>query len=54
MSRKTIVIIGMIIGSSIGGYLPVLFGAHGISYWSLLGSAVGGFIGIYVSFKLSG
>jgi hypothetical protein len=53
MSRKTIIIIGMIIGSSIGGYLPILFGAQGISYWSLLGSTVGGFIGIYVSFKLS-
>jgi hypothetical protein len=53
MSRKTIIIIGMIIGSTIGGYLPTLFGAHGISYWSLLGSTIGGLIGIYISFKLS-
>ena len=53
MSRKTIIIIGMIIGSTIGGYLPTLFGAHGISYWSLLGSTIGGIIGIYVAFKYS-
>jgi len=48
------VMIGMVIGSSIGGYLPTLFGAPGISLWTLLGSTVGGFIGIYISFKLSG
>ncbi|HUI92870.1 MAG TPA: hypothetical protein VLX68_11540 [Chitinivibrionales bacterium] len=41
-------------GSCIGGYLPTLLGAHGISGWSLLGSTIGGIAGIYVSFKLSG
>jgi hypothetical protein len=37
----------------IGGYLPVLFGAGGLSLWSVLGSAFGGFLGIYVAYKLS-
>jgi uncharacterized membrane protein YeaQ/YmgE (transglycosylase-associated protein family) len=45
--------IGMVIGSTIGGYLPTLFGAHGISYWSLLGGTIGGFLGIYIAFKFS-
>ena len=53
MSRKTIIIIGMIVGSTIGGYLPTLFGAHAISYWTLLGSTIGGFLGIYIAFKFS-
>jgi uncharacterized membrane protein YeaQ/YmgE (transglycosylase-associated protein family) len=53
MSRKTMVMIGMVIGSTIGGYLPTLFGAHMISYWGLLGSTIGGIIGIYVAFKYS-
>jgi hypothetical protein len=53
MSRKNMVMAGMIIGSTIGGYLPTLFGAHGISFWSLLTGAAGGFIGIYVAFKFS-
>lgn len=53
MSRKTAIIIGAIIGSLLGGYLPTLFGADSISFWSLIGSAVGGLIGIYVSFRLT-
>jgi hypothetical protein len=53
MSRKTIIIIGMIIGSYCGGYLTTLFGADAISLWSLTGSTAGGLIGIYISFKLT-
>jgi hypothetical protein len=53
MSRKTVIIIGMIIGSSIGGYLTTLFGAHAVSFWSLMGSTAGGLTGIYVSYALT-
>jgi len=47
-----VVMLGMVIGSAIGGYLPILFGASWLSLWSLLGNAIGGVIGIWVGFKL--
>jgi hypothetical protein len=36
------------IGGAIGGYIPVLLGADGFSGWSILGTAVGSFTGIWV------
>jgi len=53
MSRKKFIIIGMVIGSIAGGYAPLLFGADSISA-SLIGSTIGGFIGIWGAFKLYG
>ena len=53
MSRKSMIMIGMIIGSSAGGYLPGLFGADGFSLASLLGSGVGGILGIWIAFQLT-
>jgi hypothetical protein len=54
MSRKTMIMMGMIVGSIVGGYAVTLFGVDTISVWSLVGSTIGGFIGIYAGFKLSG
>lgn len=45
--------IGVIVGSTIGGYIPALFGASIFSLASVLGSTVGGIIGIYVGYQLS-
>jgi len=53
MSPKAQVMIGLFIGSSIGGYIPVLFGASLFSYISVIGSAVGGLLGIYIAYKLT-
>jgi uncharacterized membrane protein YeaQ/YmgE (transglycosylase-associated protein family) len=53
MSRKTIIIIGMIGGSFAGAYAVTLFGAESISFSSFLGSTVGGILGIWVAFKFS-
>lgn len=52
MSSKKWIMIGLFVGSSIGGYIPILFGASWISYMSLIGSTVGGFLGIYITYKL--
>jgi MtN3 and saliva related transmembrane protein len=52
MSRKKLIMLGMVIGSIAGGYLPVLFGSDG-PMLSLLGSTVGGIIGIWIGFKFS-
>jgi len=53
MSSKTVIYIGMIIGSITGGYIPVLFGAGIFSYISILFSGIGGILGIWIGLKLS-
>lgn len=53
MSSKTLVYIGMVIGSIIGSYIPVLFGAGLFSYISVLFSGIGGILGIWIGLKLS-
>jgi hypothetical protein len=53
MSRKAIIIMGMIGGSFAGGYVATLFGAEAISFSSLLGSTAGGILGIWIAFKVS-
>jgi hypothetical protein len=53
MSRKKIVMFGMVAGSLIGGYAPVLFGAGMLSLGSVVGSMVGGLLGIYIAFRMT-
>ena len=53
MSRKVMIMLGMIIGSFAGGYLPGLLGADGLSLASLLGSGAGGILGIWIAFRLT-
>lgn len=53
MSRKTLIMGGMIIGSIIGGYLPVLFGVSVFSFISILGNGIGGILGIAVALKFT-
>ena len=38
MSQKSIIMLGLMIGSAIGGYLPLLWGASLFSYSSLFGN----------------
>jgi hypothetical protein len=49
--EKKFIMIGMVIGSIAGGYAPMLLGADSISA-SLVGSAIGGFFGIWGAYKL--
>jgi uncharacterized membrane protein YeaQ/YmgE (transglycosylase-associated protein family) len=53
MSRKKMTMLGMIVGSIVGGYLPALFGLDGLMV-PLLGSFIGGIIGIWIGYKFSG
>ena len=53
MSRKAIIIMGMIGGSFAGAYVVTFFGAESISFSSFLGSTAGGILGIWVAFKVS-
>ena len=54
MSRKSIVMMGMVFGSCAGGYAVTLLGADVISFPSLLGSTAGGLFGIWIAVKFSG
>ena len=45
--------VGVLIGSTIGGFIPALWGAGFISYPSVLLSGVGAFIGLWIGYKTS-
>ncbi len=44
----------MVVGSTIGGYIPGIFGAGFLSLWGIVGSAVGGIAGIWIAYKYFG
>ena len=53
MDRKKLVWIGLFVGSSVGGFLPSLFYSDSIiSMSGIIGSALGGIIGIYIGWKI--
>ena len=52
MSTKSLVMFGMILGSTAGGFIPLLWGDSFLSMWSLITTAIGGFLGIYLGYKL--
>jgi len=45
--------LGVLIGSTIGGFIPALWGADLLSYSGLLFSGIGAFVGLWVAYKLS-
>ncbi|MBI3589713.1 MAG: hypothetical protein HY093_04880 [Candidatus Liptonbacteria bacterium] len=53
MSSKSIIWLGMIVGSTAGSFIPSLWGSGVLSYSSLLFSTLGGVAGIWLGFKLS-
>lgn len=53
MSRRAMLLWGTTIGTFAGGYAPCLWGAEGLSFTSLLGSAVGGVVGLWLAFRFT-
>ena len=53
MSQKSVIWIGMFVGSAIGGYAPILWGGSLFSFTSIILTAVGGILGIYLGFKIN-
>jgi hypothetical protein len=53
MKAKTLIMIGMVVGSTIGGYLPTLWGDGGLSLASVFLGGVGGLAGIWAGYKIS-
>ena len=52
MSKKSLVWLGLTIGSAAGGYLPALWGGDLLSLSSVMLSAVGGLVGIWLGYRL--
>jgi hypothetical protein len=53
MESKKLIWFGMSVGLILGGFIPMLWGAGEFSMSSIIFSAVGGFLGIWLGFKLS-
>ncbi len=53
MNAKTLVFIGMTIGSIVGSCIPYLWGASALSLSSLVLGGVGAVGGVYVGYKIS-
>jgi hypothetical protein len=53
MDSKKMIWLGMAVGSTVGGFLPTLWGSDFLSISSIILTAVGGFAGIYLGYKLS-
>lgn len=43
---------GMILFSTIGGYIPILLGSSWFSFWPLIGNGIGGILGVMIGYKL--
>lgn len=50
--EKTIIMIGLAIGSTVGGIIPLLWGDSAFSFTSIVLSGVGGVIGIWIGYKI--
>ncbi len=50
---KQAVWVGMIVGSGVGSFIPTLWGAGMLSFSSVIFSALGGFLGIWIGYKVS-
>lgn len=51
MTKKTLIWIGLTVGSTVGGYLPVLAGADAFSFSGVIFSMVGGIAGIWFGYR---
>jgi hypothetical protein len=53
VKAKTLIMIFMTAGSTLGSLLPALWGASWLSFASVLLGGVGGAVGIWVGYKIS-
>jgi hypothetical protein len=48
---KSVMMLGMIIGSTVGEYIPTLFGAGSFSFISIMGGIAGGILGMWLTYR---
>jgi uncharacterized membrane protein YeaQ/YmgE (transglycosylase-associated protein family) len=51
--QRSLIWFGLFIGSTIGSYIPTLWGAGFFSMSSVLLGAVGAIVGIWIAFKIT-
>ncbi len=51
MHERKLILGGAVLGSWLGSWLPSLWGANAFSLSSIFFTAVGGFLGIYLTYK---
>ncbi|QQS60697.1 hypothetical protein IPN41_01855 [Candidatus Falkowbacteria bacterium] len=53
MNSKFLIWLGLLIGSTVGSFIPLLWGGNTFSFLGVILSAVGGGLGIWAGYKLS-
>jgi uncharacterized membrane protein YfcA len=54
MSSKTIISVGSMVGLTVGGLIPMLFGDQSLlDGWTILGGLIGGLVGIWLGIKVA-
>ena len=53
MNPRPMIYIGLFIGSTLGGYIPTLWGAGLFSMSSILLSMLGGLLGIWLGYRIA-
>ena len=53
MSSKAFIYLFIFIGAAVGGWVPTLWGASAFGVASIIGSTIGGLVGIWAGYKLS-
>jgi uncharacterized membrane protein YeaQ/YmgE (transglycosylase-associated protein family) len=53
MDTRHLIWIGVLVGSFVGGWIPTLWGAPAFSMSGIVGSTIGGLVGIYLGYKIS-
>jgi hypothetical protein len=53
MSNRNLFILAAFVGSTIGGFIPGLFGADLLSGWAILWSTVGGIAAVVLAFRFA-
>lgn len=52
MESKQLIWVGLFVGSTVGSFLPALWGGDLLSFSSIIFSGIGGIVGIYLGFKM--
>ncbi len=52
VNGRSLIWIGMVVGSTVGGFLPLLWGGDLLSFSGLFGSGAGGILGIWLGYKV--
>ncbi len=53
MESRRAIYFGMFVGGLVGGYIPALWGNGLFSFASIIGNAIGAFVGIWIMFRLT-